>query len=325
MTKYTTKQLRLRHGDAKTEKNFMMMQVSNSGVTQSEFDHWLNTMKKHNAPIISKEEIKKKSQKLEAIRNGTYQPTEQEVSRFIEQKRKSRKDEKYLGDRKIELQTKRDALAAENNTDSDEYRQVEKELQDIENMLEDLRAHKMLREKTTASVDVASLNKKNRETNVAKLAQAAVAAQQNKAKNKGQHDPFSRLPTRPESYWFTGNTGTNTTSRAAADGNDADNALLAKKQEEERREAALKSPGTSLAEIHNFDLDLDLNSIVLDNGAAHGKSSSFSSHTTVTGPLAKPIAVPTSSTTTANGNNNNNNSGRKGLSLEDYKRRRGLI
>jgi len=106
--------------------------ISNKEYTESEFNKWLNEMKKANVDIITVSEVRAKMEQLAEAKNYTY--TAEDISQMLEEKRKAGRLPVNLATEKARLIALREVVR---ETDKEEYENICERLAEIERLLKE--------------------------------------------------------------------------------------------------------------------------------------------------------------------------------------------
>jgi RNA polymerase-associated protein RTF1 len=268
-------------------KSFKMELISNnSEISQQEFLQWANEVTKagDEGHIPTEQEIVKKEKDIQSIKDFVYDDAA--INKKLEQNKVEPKNLATLS-RNIALLYARVRTAQENN-DTELANTLSEELEQLKQEEKEMRA----KAASASKIDVSAINRKNRDRNV----EITMRREREGAKQTSQEsDPFARRSQNSNFFKFFD-------SPTTPKGNDAQN------QTNTPFEAAspggllspTKSPGSSLVDAHNFNIDIDID---LDQKPA---------------PLFEEKKLPSLDSETKTTDN------KKSLSLEDYKRRRGL-
>ena len=216
----------LRHGAA--EKEFLIEMLSNSPITQSEFDRWLATMRHDKQRLPTHTEIQAASTALTEARQHVY--THEEIDEIVRKKEQVYNVPKNLVMEKIELVAKWEtakAMAENEAPDADEFlkeearREADKLHQRIQAISRalgepsstDSPASESHPPRGNGGADVWSeLNERNRRKNLeegslaerlARQAQAKDAHGSPGGKSKRTADPFARIKSVPTHVFVT--------------------------------------------------------------------------------------------------------------------------
>jgi RNA polymerase-associated protein RTF1 len=173
---------------------FEMTYVSDTVFSEAEFDHWRQSMEKDKLPLVKKRKIKAKLRALEAM--NAFQLTDKEISEMIAERNKLSAIPKNVALEKMRLQ----ALLTEAK-DGQDYARIDElasQLNKIEELTRDRRGN--------ADLDkMSKLNLRNRQKTMASVSKAELgnADKRRAAEQSGQAtgDPFSRLKTRPKTFY----------------------------------------------------------------------------------------------------------------------------
>ncbi|KAL0491281.1 RNA polymerase-associated protein RTF1 [Acrasis kona] len=266
-------------------KNFKMELISNSDeVGQTEFAQWCKEAQK-GGHIPSEEEINEKHTEILGIKNYVY--THEDINKMVGSK---------IKDNRTLASISREIALLQSNLQSARDLENAEEVSNINDELEQLRREeKELRTKiaTSSKIDVNAINRKNRSQNVEITMRREREGPQAK-KTGDEIDPFAR---RTQSSAFF-KLFESPTAKAKQEAEAKQNNPFEKSPG--GMMSPTKSPGSSLVEAHDFDIDIDLDQkpIQLNQEVQHG------------------IAETQQTKRLDN---------RKSLSLGEYKRRRGII
>jgi len=295
--------LKLSHGSS--SKNFSIEYISNSPITLLEYQRWLREMERADLEVLTPEDVRDKLKQIENTRNYVY--THEDIERMIQEKSQLRARPVNLAATKALLIQQRDGANTE-----EEAAAVTAELERINEL--DRRESQKKQEKR---LNISNINKRNKAQN---MVMSHVANQASTASNTA--DPFSRRPTAPSIHIFSKSTApqvsSSSSSSSSAPTEKAEADLLKKTEaktpvppktsKQEKKDKEEPTP-ESVALLHSLDIDVDINNLASSNvqrpivPARPGAPARKSLGVHGTTPKPKP----------------------KAISLDDYKRRRGLI
>ncbi|KAI3634357.1 hypothetical protein MIR68_007961 [Amoeboaphelidium protococcarum] len=199
--------LRIRHG--KAEKVFLMDIVSNSDVTQHEYDRWVAVMKSEKCRFQSEIEIQR-------LRDGIHEAvhhvfTDEEINYMIQEKKKIAGESQNLLAEKVRLVALRDEADSMGQSErvielNVQIRQITEYLEDPDSSYLSFQAYtEMKRDQvikpSPSKKDVwAQLNEKNRRKNMEEVSRAEEKLKKERYEKlmngKGANDPFARIKSR---------------------------------------------------------------------------------------------------------------------------------
>ncbi|XP_044534882.1 RNA polymerase-associated protein RTF1 homolog [Gracilinanus agilis] len=289
----TNKGLQLRHGSE--QRVFRLEFVSNQEFTESEFMKWKEGMFSAGMQLPTLDEINKKEVSIKEALN--YQFNDQDIEEIVKAKARFRKAPPNYAMKKTQLL--KDKALAEDLGDQDKAKQIQGQLNELEDRAEALHCQ---RTKTISAISY--INRRNREWNIVE-SQKALVAESHHMKNQ-QADPFTRRQCKPTIVsnsrdpavqaailaQLNAKYGSGTLPDAPKEMNKGQG-----KDKESNSKSASDLSG-DLFKVHDFDVKIDL-----QVPSSETKTLAI----TARAPLAKDAAP------------------RRSLSLEDYKRLRGLI
>lgn len=175
-------------------KAFEITFVSNSAITQKEFDRWTQQLKEDKIATPKKSLIEKKIAELSLMTQ--HKLTDSEISEMIARRKALQRIPGNIAIEKTQLKKTRDVAIA--HGDEKEALKLTEKL----NTLEELSAER--RHVLTHLDKLAKLNEKNRKANLDTIRQAEIKANEERRK-KGPipiiSNPFSRLKTNPKIFY----------------------------------------------------------------------------------------------------------------------------
>lgn len=182
----------LSHGSSK--KTFEFTYLSDSPFTQEEFDKWHEACKKDKMNVMNKRKLKAKLTQLKHM--GDHQLTNAEISAMVDEKRKLTKIPPNVAAEKIRLSGL--ITEARENNNGAKVEEYQNELAKIEELTSN-------RGKNGDLDRLSKLNEKNRQQNLKVIGKAEIEnankRQQAEINGKSGGDPFSRLKTRPRTFY----------------------------------------------------------------------------------------------------------------------------
>ncbi|VDM19927.1 unnamed protein product [Hydatigera taeniaeformis] len=309
----------------KDQHTFRLMFVSNSEFLAAEFESW---KKYSNQAGIKPPTTSFIAQKAAEIHKYLTNPISDERV-IIQSKRRFQKVPVNFALKKAELLKQRE-LANENN-DTDAIRRIDMELDELETQ-----AERIERRRTIGFKAISSINQRNRALSL-KQAEEAILKEARETAESNEVDPFTRIQSQPviatKSYLERlRNMRNGSHDRGTSDekdGTGAEGQSESGLQMDSRKETKPftdiahqpKPPEESLHDIHDFEIDINVELNTSSNGTnLDGHESSM--HRSVTTPI-----VPMHGSTTASNADqaNSDKPSRRFLNLQEYKRRRGLI
>jgi len=296
--KETYKQLSLRH--AGNEKSFRMEFISNHPFTETEYAKWMTSMAKAKLPIITRQEVVAKRETLSIADNYVY--SEEDVERMVEEKKKLKSKPISISTQKAKVLAQIEA--AKDAGDMEKKKELKKDKKQIIE-LENEENARMLNWHQGSKVSLANINKKNKASNMVKV------VEKKQQTESSETDPFSRRPTKPSivkaSKKEPQSEGSNGNSGSTPQGNEKGGEKEPEPDEANaNRNEKGKEPGldTLITNAHGeLELEIDIDLVASQKSGAPKPAAASSDR-------KRPAPPPTQ---------------KKTLSVEDYKRRRGLI
>lgn len=228
-------------------KPFDFTFISDSVFTEEEFDTWRDTMNRDQLPLMNRRRMKAKVQALQEM--GDHRLTDSEINVMIEKKRELSKIPRNVAAEKIRLT----GLIAEAR-DNGRKEEMEKYQNDLAK-LEELTANRG----RNGDLDrLSKLNERNRQQNLKSVGKAEVEnmnkRQQAELLGRSAGDPFSRLKTKPRTFYES-------TPNSSAPGSPMISATAASSDllsKEPASASKVKRLGGIDSLIGNIDIDLDL-------------------------------------------------------------------
>mmetsp|Transcript_3113 Transcript_3113/g.4266 ORF Transcript_3113/g.4266 Transcript_3113/m.4266 type:complete len:578 (+) Transcript_3113:442-2175(+) len=284
-SKKTNKYLTL--GIGTSTKQFSMDVVSNSPVDAEEFSRWSKQMEKFKLPIMTKQQAQEKMKELDRFRNYVY--TEQDINKMIEKRKKEKNLPMNLSAERARLLSLK--VTAQESGNLEEVENLSKALELVE---------QKIKKQERKTPDKATLiNQKNREL---ELDKSAMIDHSHSWITDPDLDPFSRRQTKSFNSFIRKDDKENSKEVQPPQ---KDTTHLQPQNESKQQpkktkpsilpKADFQDPETALKNAHDFDLD-----------KLH-------------------ISAPTVKAPTVATEENVQKPTKKTLSVEDYKRRRGLV
>jgi len=179
--------LKIRHG--KDSRVFRLQFVSNSPLTNTEFEKWKNACSEANISLPTNSHVEQKVQEITAAMN--YRFGSLDVDKILTSKRKFSSGPNNFAVRKAALMKERDeALSLEDQERIDE---LNRKLEEHE-----AKAEELDKKRTDTISTIALINNRNRKGNVER-AYKGIQADEEKRRREGEvDDPFTRRKTRPK-------------------------------------------------------------------------------------------------------------------------------
>lgn len=185
----TNRGLILRHGDDR--QMFRLCFLSNQDFSPSEWDKWLMSMTAAKLSLPTRAFVMKKEEEISRATEHRIED-DAELERILDEKRRFRRGPLNYTLQKIELM--KDRQLAENEGDSSRVARITMEMTDLES-----EANERERRRTMQIKSISYINERNRAQNL-KLAEEASKREfeeMEQMQKNGVTDPFSRLQTRP--------------------------------------------------------------------------------------------------------------------------------
>uniref|UniRef100_A0A1I8AWR8 Plus3 domain-containing protein n=1 Tax=Steinernema glaseri TaxID=37863 RepID=A0A1I8AWR8_9BILA len=281
--------LKLRHGN--DERVYRMAFVSNSDFTDTEFQKWTDSMRDNDIPLVSTDTVEKKENDIKALIARPL--TERDVEYIVNMKKKFKKTVGNFAMKKDDLYKKKQDAEAEGNFE--EARRLQNEIDELDSRAEELNYR---RSKDVQKIAV--INQRNREH----MKKTFLGSKPHE-ESVVQDDPFTRKSGKMRMVSGTSKSQKAEAAEAKSSPAPTDLPVVPKPSSTSAIANQVKNEVEDLFKDYNFDIDID---IKID------PKKSFSSMSDM-----KPSSSGLSSNRPAN------SSSAKATSLEDYKRRRGLI
>ncbi|KTW25871.1 hypothetical protein T552_03145 [Pneumocystis carinii B80] len=175
-------------------KTFEITFVSNSAITQNEFDKWTQQLKEDKIATPKKSLIEKKITELSLMTQ--HKLTDLEISDMIARRKALQKIPRNIAIEKTQLKKTRDIAIA--HGDEKEAQRLTEKLNTLEELSEKRRYV------LTNSDKFAKLNEKNRKANLDTIRQAEIQANKERREKDSSPilvNPFSRLKTNPKIFY----------------------------------------------------------------------------------------------------------------------------
>lgn len=180
------------HGDNKKVFDFTF--ISDSVFTPEEFETWRETMKRDKLPILNKRKLKAKMRLLQEM--SDHRLTESEINVMIDKKREMSKIPRNVAAEKIRLNGLIEQ--ARDNRREEDVEMYQNQLAKIEELTAN-------RGRNGDLDRLSKLNERNRQQNLKTIGKAEVdninKRQQAELLGKSGGDPFSRLKTKPRTFY----------------------------------------------------------------------------------------------------------------------------
>ncbi|KAL6778742.1 hypothetical protein ACKKBF_B04830 [Auxenochlorella protothecoides x Auxenochlorella symbiontica] len=196
-----------------SERGMPLALVSNSAVSEAEFEAWQRACSADRRPQLGRTEVAEVARRIKDAETYTY--TAADVAAVLERKRAKGEGARNAALERARLERERDAAAEAG--DVVRHADLEKELKELEERIEVASARRGL------GVGMEDINKKNRNINFQnalnnvsnKVLEGPGGA--TKAEGSKTLDPFSRRVTRPQNYWSTKGEEAGTAAEAASE------------------------------------------------------------------------------------------------------------
>lgn len=244
--------LKLRHG--KDSRVFRLQFVSNSPLTDNEFNKWQAACAEGNVELPTAAHVEQKIKDLQYA--ATYRFSSADVEKIIASKQKFNTRPKNYAMHKAKLMKERDmALTIE---DHERAEKLNAQLEELESQAEELD-----KQRTSTISTISLINDKNRKNNIAR-AYAGINEDVKRKLEEGEvSDPYTRRKTKPV---------LSTGGKAKADGEMGDAAMKPpapvplKKPvirppellEPKTKKNHITLPKLDIFDVHNFDLDINV-------------------------------------------------------------------
>ncbi|OIW21614.1 hypothetical protein TanjilG_06752 [Lupinus angustifolius] len=319
--KNTYKYLNLVWGNESSSARWQMAMVSNSPPIEEEFEQWVKEVDRSGGRMPSKHDVLEKKEAIQKITTFVYSAAT--VKQMLQEK-------KSALSRPLNVAVEKDRLRGEmeiakSKNDEAGVRRIKKRLQELE-------ASRQAQEKDVKALRLAEMNRKNRFENFKNASEMKRVNIDLKAGEEG-YDPFSRRWTRSRNYYASNPGEKAATGNNSADGVVADagskgtgapltaDGMVATAADLEAAADAGKlvdtiapvDQGTVRNVLHNFNLPISLTSLQKFGGAQGAQAAYMARKQQIESKIG--VRVPESD-------------GKKhtmALSINDYKRRRGLL
>ncbi|BFZ57493.1 RNA polymerase-associated protein rtf1 [Savitreella phatthalungensis] len=172
---------------AHSTKRFEIIYVSDSAFTEKEFDHWKEGMAKDKLSLPRKYHVRRKLNDLKTM--NKHELTSKEIDAMVAEKRSLQRLPSNVAQEKIRL--KELLTEARELDDHARVEELENELASLEELQTAKRAH--------ADLDrMSKLNERNRQKNAVSISKAEVSMAKGEQK---EDNPFSRLKTKPKTFY----------------------------------------------------------------------------------------------------------------------------
>uniref|UniRef100_A0A5S6P2Z3 TBCC domain-containing protein 1 n=1 Tax=Xenopus tropicalis TaxID=8364 RepID=A0A5S6P2Z3_XENTR len=274
---------------------FRLEFVSNQEFTESEFMKWKEAMFSAGMQLPTLDEINKKELSIKEAMN--YKFNDQDIEEIVKEKERFRKAPPNYAMKKTQLM--KDKAMAEEAGDQDRAKQIQDELNELEE-----RAEALDRQRTKNISAISYINQRNREWNIVESEKALVAESQ--SMKQQQMDPFTRRQCKPTMVSNSRDPAVqaaiiaqlNAKYGSGASNDASKDTGSAQSKDKDGNTKSASDLSEDLFKVHDFDVKIDL-----QVPSSESKSLAISSKA----PPAKDGAP------------------RRSLNLEDYKKRRGLI
>jgi len=312
----TNKGFKLRHGEE--ERTYRLEFVSNQLFTDIEFSRWKESMIKENLRLPTQAEIEVKSKELQAY--NTYRFTDSDIDYIInEKKRFSQKSDK-IAEKKIELLKEREE--AEQMNELDRVKEIDQIINDLNEKSTDLNI------KRNGNFNLlAAINQRNRELSNLKV-EEAMRNDYERAKEQ-KDDPFQR-----RKGYLNVSEALRKKPILSSEQKAAVESASAKEKAEQLSKANAastikKSDSSALFEDLLAPPKAVLTNSINDLAKAHNPNDLFQAHNfEININLTVPYNTSSQLTPALSGNIFNQSSShlsRRGLNLDEYKKKKGLI
>ncbi|VDD86719.1 unnamed protein product [Enterobius vermicularis] len=306
----TNKGFKLKLG--KEERIYRLAFLSNSKFTESEVNYWLDAMRSNNLPVLTMDVVEKKEADIEKALNHKF--SDEEVNWMIQQKARFVKGPYNFAIEKSNLLKLK--LEAEQNGNLEELEHIQHQIDELE-----AKAAELDRRRTESIRGISWINQRNRQS-----MKDAILSGKVHMEVSSQDDPFTRKNARMKPVSGKDRSGAhlaNPTSVAAIKDSPVNSAGYAPKTQptvggsaSDPSKSKAPAPASSMGEndlfkAHDFDLDLDIVLPLFISALAPGTTSVASLDADVRNASSSAPALASRSS--------------RPLSIEDYKRRKGLL
>lgn len=247
----TNKAAVVRYG--KSERTFRLDVVSNSDITEQEFDRWITTLKEEHQPIITK---KASQSRIDKWREFESKPVSDEiVSIMVAAKRKLGSAPRNLIAERTMLQHLRDEAMAGGNTV--EVDRIDEELSQLEKEQASLSTRTGVDSRLEA---LAELNKRNRRLNVT-VAREAEKKSGKRSESDSRLDPFSRRKCQPTNFNVLFDTADSESDQSSSQAVETKNGVPVPEEERLNEQASEEDVPTGPIDLfaaHNVDIEIDI-------------------------------------------------------------------
>jgi RNA polymerase-associated protein RTF1 len=299
-------------------KSFRIEYISNSGVTEDEFNYWVKIMQKAKLPILTPQEVSQRRQQIEYADNYVW--TDSEINKRIEEARKLKLRPVNIVRERFNLMEELQLLQVGAPDDADTKAKIAEIKQRLEE-LNQMEAEMERQNKEKMKIDFTAINRRNIALNM----EAAMLRSTVRDLVDPTNDPFSRRPTLPQYDWLHSIKAKDKSSDSSQDEDknkqtktdDTKNEKNAKEQTKEEKEVKEETnvtapPSSELGVSIDIDIDLTINK----NSSPKDVKKEVNNTSDTTRELT---------TTILNAEPSEQLNVKKTLTLSDYKRRRGLL
>lgn len=186
-------------GSSQTEAK--LYKISNSRITQREYDEWMGALEKSNEQhlFLRKNSVEKRRKSIREASQHTY--THEEVNAMI-QKNLLETSKHTLNYSHAMSMMKKKLESARNENDLDSMERIQKEMDKLEREVSFNREQYATRYRANTNI-----NKRNKDRNIQMDMEAGVRKREmdmKKTKEEKRQNPFARRDTRPTILWVTG-------------------------------------------------------------------------------------------------------------------------
>lgn len=179
-----------------SQRGMPLALVSNSGITDSEFESWQRALKEQHRPQVSRRQAQETYERL--LKANTYRYTAEDVDRLLKEKKAKGMAPRNAALEKARLEVQ--LQHARENNDADVAAELEAQIATLDAVLEEVKGRRRGHSMAELNKRNADANFKNALDNVSNRPGGATGTQDVKASTL---DPFSRRATRPVVYWTT--------------------------------------------------------------------------------------------------------------------------
>ena len=248
--KWTNKWLLLRYGV--DERAFMIAEVSNSDVTETEFGSWRHQLEKDGVRFPQLRDITAAEANIKAA--GDYRYTSEDIQKMLSKRQEKRSGlAQNLASQKENVRRLIERAKMEGDTEA--VANLEDQMGQVMEKL------KVRLDKGGTNAMMAAINKKNNavnDANLSRIASEQVARAKSGAADQSANDPFSRRPTKAATYYAIGKGGKDDDAKA-----DDKPAVTPAAVKTSGGKAGMSAPKTPKAGLNSYSIAAEAKSRVM--------------------------------------------------------------